>query len=143
MGIENQDYTGFEFWEKQPFSYESTEKQFSVEVPPHAVRLVAIHPIKDVPQWISSDRHITQNGMEVSAIGWESKRMLLNGTVRLVGSFPLSMHIRVPLQYTFGSITCEKAKCSVIQNKDVLSITFQGEESGETDFSIRFKQKIS
>lgn len=143
LGIENQDYTGFEFWEKQPFNYKSIEKQFSLEVPPHAVRLVAIHPIKDVPQWISSDRHITQNGMEVSAMEWESKRMLLNGTVRLVGSFPLSMYIKVPRRYTFGDITCKDAKCRVIQNQDVLSITFQGEESGETDFSIKFKQKIS
>lgn len=141
LGIPDIDYTGFEFWEKQAFNYKTSDKKLSLEVPPHAVRLIAIHPLQEVPQWISSDRHIAQTGMEMVDAAWDKSRSRLKGTIRLVGSFPLTMYVRLPQQYIYEKIECMDAEYMVVQDRDLLSITFQRAKSAETDFTVCFIEK--
>lgn len=138
LGIPDVDYTGFEFWEQRAFNYQVAGKQLSLEVPPHGVRVVAIHPPRDIPQWVGSDRHIAQNGMEVMDLGWDARQNRLRGTLRLVGSFPLTLFLRVPDSYRFERAACKEASCRVEQKGDLLAITLQRTKSGETDFDILF-----
>lgn len=131
LGIINMEYTGLEFWETKFFNFSLTDNEFSLDVPAHGVRILTIHPNKDVPQWLGSDRHIAQNGIEILGIDWERERKHLNGTIQSVESFQLTMYIGVPNQYTFVKVECGNTQYYVTQNLNILSITFQSEKSSE------------
>jgi hypothetical protein len=76
--------------------------------------------------------------MEVVDLGWDAKQKRLRGTLRLVGSFPLTLFLRVPNPYRFERAACKEASCRVEQKGDLLAITLQRTKSGETDFNILF-----
>lgn len=139
LGIPDKAYTGVEFWTGEGYSYKTEEKELTVNVPAHGVRLVTLHTIKDIPQWIGSDRHIAQTAMEFSDYRWIPGTHSLEGKIQLIDTFPLTLHIRVPQGYAYTGIDCKGIKHSVKQNKDILSITLQAKKTIETAFSIKFR----
>lgn len=138
LGIADTEYIGIEFWESNLFQYRITDYELSMNVPAHGVRIVTLHPIKETPQWLGSDRHITQNGIEVLDIEWENEKKHLTGKIQSVGSFPLTMYFRVPNTYLFKGVECGSSECHVTNNQNILSITFISKESCKIDFLIKF-----
>ena len=128
---------GYEFWTEQAVPFDGS---LSMEVPAHCVRLVALHPVASMPQWLSSDRHIAQHADELSAYAWDAESRSLKGGIRLVGSFPLTARIRVPSGYAFAEATCDGATCLARQGNDgVLSVMFKASQSTTAAFQINFK----
>jgi hypothetical protein len=138
LGIDSDsEYALYEFWTQQSFS--TMKKRFAMVVPAHSVRLLAIHKVKTVPQWISSDRHVSQNAMELKEYEWKTDTSKLVGKIQLIGSFPLTMRLRVPNGYSFTKAECVGAKCSAIQEADnLLAVTFKTDRTGEYAFWIKF-----
>ncbi|MDR1938303.1 MAG: alpha-galactosidase [Tannerellaceae bacterium] len=133
-------YTGYEFWTEKALKVANAT--LAVEVPAHGVRVVVLHPVKSVPQWVGSDRHIAQNAMEISDCAWNSERTALEGKIRLVGSFPLTMRLRIPENYTCTGATCNGAVCPARQEPDnLLAITFLSRKTNESTFNILFSKR--
>lgn len=110
-----------------------------MDVPAHSVRLLAMHKVKTVPQWISSDRHVSQNAMELKEYEWKTGSSTLEGKIQLIGSFPLTIRLRVPNGYFFKKAECVGAKYSVIQEADnLLAVTFKTDKTGNYAFRIKF-----
>ena len=79
---ENAEYALYEFWTEQ---YQGIAKQrFSMSVPARAVRLLAVHKKADHPQFLSSDRHITQGAVDIVSMDWVPETNSICGRVRLV-----------------------------------------------------------
>lgn len=138
LGIAEGDYTGFEFWTEKAVEYDTVKNELAMEVPAHGVRLVALHPVKGFPQWLSSDRHIAQTGIELSAFDWIGEEKSVKGAIRLIGGFPLTMRVRVPREYSFSSIDCKGASCETKLEKEVLSVTFLSKKTKDAGFTLRF-----
>jgi len=138
LGIDpGTEYSLYEFWTQQDLG--TMKMSFTMEVPPHAVRLLAMHKVKAVPHWISSDRHVSQNAMELKDYTWNASNRTLEGRIELIGTFPLTMRLRVPDGYTFKNIGCTGAVCNAKQESDkILACTFKPNKSGEYPFEIRF-----
>ncbi|MDR0738187.1 MAG: hypothetical protein LBF39_03825 [Prevotellaceae bacterium] len=133
------DYTGYEFWTGKAATYDKTTQSLSMEVPAHGVRIIVLHPLKSVPQWVGSDRHITQNGMEITDYAWHSDLRTLEGKIHLVGTFSLTMHLRVPQDYTYSGIICKDVKCIVKQEQDnLLAVTFLTKKTTDAKFEVKF-----
>ena len=66
-------------------------------VPPRAVRLVALQPAAGHPQFLTSDRHITQGGVELKDQSWSGKT--LKTTVNAIGGFPMTVRFSVPKDF--------------------------------------------
>ncbi|MBK7479990.1 MAG: hypothetical protein IPI69_09930 [Bacteroidales bacterium] len=116
---------------------------FAMDVPAHSVRLLAVHKVKTVPQWISSDRHVSQNAMELKEYEWINDTMTLIGKIRLIGSFPLTMRLRLPNNYSLTKAECIGAKCSSIKEADnILAVTFKANKTGDYNFRIKFLSVI-
>ena len=131
------EYTLYEFWTQTDFGM--MNGSFAMDVPAHSVRLLAMHKVKSVPQWISSDRHVSQNAMELSEYQWKTSSRTLEGKIRLIGTFPLTMRVRVPLDYSFTKAECAGAKCSVIQETDtLLCVTFKADKTSDFEFRIKY-----
>ena len=137
LGIDAQTARcGFEFWTAQAVSFDGG---LSMEVPAHCVRLIALHPVVSVPQWLSSDRHIAQHADELSEYVWDTKSNSLKGKIQLIGGFPLTAYFHVPSNYAFMETTCVEATFTVQRgNDDLLSVTFNANQTTSAVFQIMF-----
>jgi hypothetical protein len=133
------DYTAFEFWTARAVPYEKASQSLSMDVPAHGVRIVVVHPLQSVPQWVGSDRHIAQNGLEITDYAWHPERRSLEGTVRLIGTFPLTMYLNVPKGYTYRSMKCSGARYTMKEKSPgLLSVTLLADRTTAAKFEIHF-----
>ena len=70
-------YVAFDFWRQKFFG--ELRSQFSVRLEPASVMLLAIHERRGVPQVISTDRHVTQGGVELESVEWDAATTTLSG----------------------------------------------------------------
>jgi len=132
-----ENYLLFEFWEQK--SYGTITGSFATEIPAHSVRLFAMHRLKNIPQWAGSDRHITQNALELKKFQWNKENRALEGEIELIGSFPLIMRLHVPQEFNFSGAECDGALCSANrEEKNILALRFESEHTGNYKFSARF-----
>lgn len=138
LGIDSDaNYVLYEFWTRKDLGV--VKNNFAMDVPAHSVRLLSMHKEKTVPQWISSDRHITQSAMELKEYEWNNDNRTLKGRIELIGKFPLTMRLRIPEDYSFRTMNCEGAKCSVLnETNNLLAVTFTPEKTGNYLFEIKF-----
>ena len=138
LGVDpEENYIMFEFWTQK--SFRTMKGNLAMEVPAHAIRLLSMHKAKAFPQWISSDRHVTQNGMELKEYAWKAESRMLEGKIQLIGSFPLTMRLRIPDGYSFRKAECQGAECSATPEGDnILAITFMPGRTGDYSFKINF-----
>lgn len=138
IGIDPEaDYTLYEFWTQKGLG--SMKGSFEMEVPAHSVRLLAVHKSKDAPQWISSDRHVAQNAMELKGFEWKGSTGSIEGKISLIGGFPLTMRMHVPGKYKFSSCKCAGVETSVQkESNDILAVTFRTGKTGDYDFMMKF-----
>ena len=91
-------YVGFDYWANTfipPFS-----GALAADVAPSSCRIIAIRPMSDRPQLLSTSRHITQGVVDVVDETWDPASGKLTGVSRLVGGDPYELRIVVPLQPT-------------------------------------------
>jgi len=138
LGVQNQGkYLLFEFWTQK--SYGMITEDFAMEIPAHSVRLLAMHPLKDIPQWISSDRHIAQNALELKEYKWIKESRTLEGKIELIGSFPLTMHLHVPPNFSLLGAECNGVECATRKEENnILAVTFKSDKTGDYKFRVRF-----
>ena len=70
-------YLGFDFW-KSRFIGEMTDRlKFTVQ--PGSVALISLHEKSGKPQFISTDRHVSQGGVELENVSWNQDTKILTG----------------------------------------------------------------
>jgi hypothetical protein len=145
LGIDpNADYTGYEFWTEKAVIFDKHTGTLALEVPPHGVRVIALHPLQAIPQWAGSDRHVTQNGMEITDYTWHSNTRTLEGKVRLVEDFPLTVRLHLPAGYAYLKMNCNRATYQLKREEgNLLAVTFRAKKSVEASFEITFKSDLS
>jgi hypothetical protein len=70
-------YLAFDFW-KQQFIGEVVN-ELKVSIQPGSVRLFALHEKTGRPQFISTDRHISQGAVEIEDMNWDESTKTLSG----------------------------------------------------------------
>jgi hypothetical protein len=70
-------YVAFDFWKQRFFG--ELRDSFSVRLEPASVLVLAIHEKRGVPQLISTDRHLSQGGLELETVGWDAAAQKLRG----------------------------------------------------------------
>jgi hypothetical protein len=89
------EYVGFDFWANRfiaPF-----KDQVRADLPPGACRILAILPVSEHPQMLSTSRHVTQGMVDVTGETWNGARSCLLGTSKLVANDPYELRIVVPV----------------------------------------------
>jgi len=84
-------YLAFDFWKQQFFGEVSHELKVTVE--PGSVVLLTVHEKSGKPQFLSTDRHITQGGIEIESIKWDETSKTLTGIS--VGSLNTSHNVSI------------------------------------------------
>ena len=78
LGLDaSKTYVAFDFWKQKFFG--ELRGQLSVRLEPASVVLLAIHERRGVAQLISTDRHVTQGGVELESVEWNAATTTLSG----------------------------------------------------------------
>ena len=84
------------------------EGRFELAVPPRSVRLVALQPDLGHPQFLSSDRHLTQGAVELNDLRWDAEAKTYTLDVNAIGGFPFTYFVRVPEGFEFKGVSAPK-----------------------------------
>ena len=136
-------YAVYEFWTRA-FQGVRTGR-FSMPVPGHGVRLLAVHRAQPNPQFLSSDRHVTQGAVELTRLAWDAPSRTLAGSVKAVRSSPLTLRFLAPPGFTFRSAVAE-AGASARASADaagVVSVTLTSPVSQDVPFRLTWAQAAS
>ncbi len=89
------EYVAFDFWADKfvrPF-----RETLSAELPAASCRVLAVQPVSDRPQLLSTSRHVTQGMVDVRSETWDMSTHTLSGISRVVGADPYELRIVVPI----------------------------------------------
>ena len=133
------DYAVYEFWTGRSHGVRSG--RFDLAVPGHGTRLLAVHRATPHPQFLSSDRHLTQGGVELKALAWDAASKTLAGTVSAVKDFPLTLRFRTPPGYMFDAARAEGgAACkAALETPELLAVTLTAPATGPVPFVLAWK----
>ena len=129
-------FVGWEFWGG---TYLGTlSEKMSLAVPPRSVRLVALQPQMDHPQFLTSDRHVTQGAVGLKDQRWADGTLALS--VETVGGFPQTVRIAVPEGYALKSAAAPGAKIDTATVSDgrILAVTLETAKTAMVPLSLSF-----
>lgn len=135
----NADYALFEFWTN---AYQGVKKnRFEMTVPAHGVRLLSVHRAQAVPQFLSSDRHVTQGGVELKQVAWNAGDKSLAGSVRAIKGFPLTLRFRTPSGFTFAEAKVDGGASAetVAESSEVVALKLTSPATQDVAFTLTWK----
>lgn len=144
IGLDEAPRVAFEFW-TETYLGENAQR-FETVVPARAVRLLALHRKTVVPQFLSSDRHVTQGAVDLCDCRFDAETTTLAATLRLIAKNKTTARFLVPAGFKFVEATAQGENASnvaletALQDVDgarILSVGTTAPESG--DYSIRLK----
>ena len=94
-------YVAFEFW-SQRFAGEF-DKELTFRVMPQSVALLAVHPRKEIPFVLSTDRHFTQGAVELTDAAWDASTNTLRGTSTGPAGSAHNVTVYVPPAYRWNT----------------------------------------
>lgn len=87
-------YVAFDFWANKFLPI--FDKKITVSLPGLSCRALAIRPVAEVPQLLSTSRHVSQGMIDVTNEKWDSARATLSAESTLVANDPYELRIIVP-----------------------------------------------
>jgi hypothetical protein len=88
------EYVGFDFWANKFIP--SFKGALTATLPGHSSRIMAVRPVSDFPQLLSTSRHVTQGIIDVTDERWDFGQSQLSATSTVVENDPYELRIVVP-----------------------------------------------
>jgi len=108
LGLEEGPYLAWDFWEERFLGRFS--ERLKVRLGPASCLIVALRKATGAPQVLSTDRHITQGGVEIEECRWSKEEHTLEGEFhRGVKGRQFWLVVYVPANYTFEQATGDVA----------------------------------
>ena len=88
------EYVAFDFWANKfipPFSGALT-----ATLPGTSSRIMAVRPVSEFPQLLSTSRHVTQGIVDVTGESWDAGKAELYASSKLIANDPYELRIVVP-----------------------------------------------
>jgi hypothetical protein len=91
-----QEYVAFDFWANKFLG--TVKEKIALNVPADSCAILAVRPVADHPQLLSTSAHVTQGMVDVTEENWIAETKTLRGTSRVVAADPYELRIAVPEQ---------------------------------------------
>ena len=115
--------------------------RFSVQLEPASVVLLAIHERRGVPQLISTDRHVTQGGVELESVEWNAATTTLSGVSLGPSGTEHSVYLYLPEKhpwvqadpfffYDFPSYTLK------VMEENILRVRLRFDKTGRVPWEV-------
>jgi hypothetical protein len=140
LGLDSaKEYLLYDFWNHKFLG----PRKDLIEVPlePRSNLLLAIHPRLDRPQFLSTDRHVSQGGVELTGTTWNQDRSQLDCTFKLVENDPLTAYFYAPPTLAFGAATADGATVENISADaaPMISVVLRRSTAGEARLRLTFR----
>jgi len=141
LGLASGEYVAYEFWTNS-FQGVSSDR-FEAKVPARAVRLLALHKKQGVPQFLTSDRHVTQGGVDLLDAQWNAESKELTVKFALVAKNKTTARFLVPEGFAFQNVKASEANVALETKAEadgqILALGATPEESGDYAITLSFK----
>ena len=142
IGLDDKrQYLLFDFWNHKFLGSCTNQMEFKLE--PRSNCLLTIHPDLNRPQFLSTDRHISQGGVELADASWNPEQLELDTTFKLVENDRLTAYFHIPPSFLFTGATADGAdiKPNASEASNIISISLCRPTSGETCLRLIFRKK--
>lgn len=140
LGLDGaKDYLLYDFWNRKFLG--SRQGDFEARLEPHSNLLLAIHARQDRPQFLSTDRHVSQGGVELLDVAWNQDRAELVCRFAMVEGERLTAYFHVPSSYVFDKADAGGADIenAAVDPALVLSVSLRRATSGQANLRLRFR----
>ena len=132
------EYLAYEFWTQKFLG--TAKRRFEMNLPPRSSALLALHRSLGRPQFLSTDRHLTQGGVSLEALSWDDTTHTLSGRTQLVAGEATTLTLHVPKGYALGRATAKGTTVvGAKQHRDrSASIVLRSRQSKTTEWTVEF-----
>ncbi len=143
LGLDSRiEYTAFDFWGNRLIP--SVQGRLQIAVPGESCVALAIRPLLNHPQVISTSRHVTQGMVALPEEQWDSAGKVLSGRAKVVGGDPFELRI-VPgssslnpvVQVSLADVTAG-VMTSLATENSLIRVRLNSAQSREIKWSVHF-----
>jgi len=133
------EYVAFDYWQNKLVP--PLKGSLRITVPGESCCVLAVRPVSNHPQLISTSRHITQGIVDVIEEKWDNTSKTLSGRSKIVGGDPYELRIVLPdKKWTATAVEASDGATSAFtQSDDLIRATIHSATSEEVGWSVKFK----
>lgn len=140
LGLNEGEYVAYEFWTNTFLG--TSPSGFSMNVPARAVRLLAVHKTQNRPQFLSSDRHVSQGGVDLVDMKYDETSKTLRATFNLIEGNATVARFYVPEGYALKDVKCDDATVEIAtateQDGKIVAVTLTSASTGNREIALQF-----
>ncbi len=132
-------YVAFDYWDNKLIP--AFKDQLVATLPGQSCKVLAIHAVSEVPQVISTSRHVTQGIVDHLEQKWDATAKTLSGASDVVADDPYELRVACPSGMTPGNVAVEAdSKVTSSPGDDgVLRVKIEPANSRRIRWTIQFK----
>ncbi len=135
---QEKEYLVYDFWNRKFLGLQKGDMECRVDA--RANLLLAVHENLGRPQLLSTDRHVSQGGVEWIDSAWNRERKELACSFKLVENDPLTAVIHAAPPYRFAAAKSENATVETQTNDSIIQVTLRRATSGEGKVILTFTE---
>jgi hypothetical protein len=116
-------------------------ESFTDTLPPRSVRVYSIHEVGNSPQFIGTNRHITQGATDIESVKWDALSGKLSGTQKVDPGFDYKIMIFVPENFTLLRADIGGEQTEVKTEGSISVLHFNFPDSGIRTWNLYFEEK--
>jgi len=132
LHLEEGEYLVYDYFRKEFLGI--FDKDIALDLKPYESRVLAIRKKSDVPQILSTSRHITQGAQEIKDMVWNSETKTLSLVCDLVEDDEYTVLLYCPDGYKYKN----SGFANETSEGNILKLTYTPEKSGAYKFDIEF-----
>ncbi|NOZ22019.1 MAG: hypothetical protein GXP25_13135 [Planctomycetes bacterium] len=127
-------YLVYDFWNKRFVG--AMQGGYTASLPGRSSRLLAVHRSTGAPQFLSTDRHITQGAVSLEDLAWDEKAGMLTGRVRTINSVSQALVFHIPDGFEFKYAKADCASAVDMRPDGTLVMELINDETASVRFEI-------
>jgi hypothetical protein len=130
-------YVAYEFWSNR---YLGTCNNGTIpcdELPAMGLSSIAIREALGHPQIVSTNRHLSQGGVDLVSVAWSQGA--LTGKSRVIRGDRYEISVRVPDGYHLKTATIDGKSATVIRDGELSRVSFHPTATGEVAWQMEFE----
>ena len=135
----DREYILYEFWTKKFLGIQK-EQFISPALVPKGTQVYAIREKLDHPQIISTNRHISQGGVDLENVTWDATANKLSGLSQMVRGDVYDIVIRVPDDFQYVGAPFDNVHSENTPD-GALHFTFHPARTGEMNWTFLFRKR--
>ena len=138
LGLEpDRDYLVFEFWTNK-FLGVKRGSFASPAIASMGTQTFAIRELYAFPQLVSTNRHISQGGVDIVEMKWDEATRTLSGRSKVVAQDRYELVIHLPAGFNAKSAEFDGRAATVVTEGELIRVAIDPAATGEVSWQIKF-----